>query len=279
LLIGGVADRPAHFYSGDGKPHKAWILKREKPFAGAGLAQAQQTQPKEQQSAIEVMNVTLEPKDAKVGDEVTVTAAIVNTRPQVVLVNVRLLAPAQVVPVVPDVEQVVFVEPKARRDVKWRTKVVGGGAWNIRVDKDVISEGRPNDDPRPDVAPQVRAALAKVWSGAWKSPDGFVYDAEMHVRLDSTGAADGRIDWTLKKIGENRPDYVGKAGQTGIEYVWGFYDPRSRMLHMQGYRRHDPKQILGLDTYRLTLSENYTEIKGATRERGAWRATFSLEPR
>jgi hypothetical protein len=30
LLIGGVEERPAHFYSGDGKPHKAWILKREK---------------------------------------------------------------------------------------------------------------------------------------------------------------------------------------------------------------------------------------------------------
>ena len=30
LLIGGVKDRPAHFYSGDGNSPKAWILQREK---------------------------------------------------------------------------------------------------------------------------------------------------------------------------------------------------------------------------------------------------------
>jgi uncharacterized protein (TIGR03067 family) len=30
ILIGGGEERPAHFYSGDGGPHKTWILKREK---------------------------------------------------------------------------------------------------------------------------------------------------------------------------------------------------------------------------------------------------------
>jgi uncharacterized protein (TIGR03067 family) len=30
LLIGGANDRPEYFYSGNGEPHKAWILKRER---------------------------------------------------------------------------------------------------------------------------------------------------------------------------------------------------------------------------------------------------------
>ncbi len=30
ILIGGIKNRPMHFYSGDGKSTRAWVLKREK---------------------------------------------------------------------------------------------------------------------------------------------------------------------------------------------------------------------------------------------------------
>jgi hypothetical protein len=83
----------------------------------------------------------------------------------------------------------------------------------------------------------------------------------------------------LKKAAADRPDYAGKEGRTGVEYIWGSYAPQSRSLNLEGYRRDDPQGILGLDKYRLTLSENLGEIQGITWDHGTWKAVFRLSPR
>ena len=249
-------------------------------LGGGGSAGAQEGDKPEARAAkdaVVVESLTFEPRDAKVGDEITVTVGIHNTRESLVVVNVRLLPPEQVVPVIPEAEQILFVEGGAKHDVKWRAKVVGEGQWTLRADADGISEGRPLSGKRPDVPGEAIAALGKKWTGTWVASGGYVYDAEIHASLNPAGTVEGRIHWTLKQAPPERTDYAGKIGKTGVEYVWGTYDPQSRNLDMEGYRRDDPDQILGLDKYRLTLTENYKEMKGATWHHGTWNAAFNLK--
>ena len=227
--------------------------------------------------AVVVENLNFEPSDAQVGDEITVTVGIHNTRESLVVVNVRLLTPRQVIPVIPEVEQILFVEGGARQNVKWRAKVVGTGQWTMRASAEGISEGRPLSGKRPEVPGEAIAALGKPWTGTWVASGGYVYDAKIDSRLNPSGTVEGRIHWTLKNAPPERTDYAGKIGKQGIEYVWGTYDPQSRNLDMEGYRRDDPDQILGLDKYRLTLSDDYKEMKGATWHHGTWNAAFNLK--
>jgi hypothetical protein len=236
-------------------------------------------QAKDEKPPIEVLGFDFAPRNTQVGDEITVTATIRNMTSRVLLANIRLLLPEQVTVVVPDIEQIVFLEGLAQRDVKWRAKVVAAGQWSLHMDKDEISQGRPLSAPSPDLPGEAKTALGKAWIGTWSSPAGYVYDAEMQVQLDSSGAVEGRIAWTLKKAPEARKDYAGKVGQRGVEYVWGFYDPATRHLDLNGYRRDDPKQILGLDKYRLTFADKYQAIKGDTWNHGTWKAAFSLAPK
>jgi hypothetical protein len=164
------------------------------------------------------------------------------------------------------VEQIVFVEPGASRHVSWRAKVVSEGALRFFVDPHVVSEGRPMSGGLPRIPEPAALALGKPWTGTWTSPAGFVYDAEFQVRLDPSGAVEGSLRWILRKAPEGRTDYEGKIGAKGIEYVWGTSDPSGR-------------NILGLDRYRLTLSESFDEIKGATWNHGTWKAAFRLTPK
>lgn len=138
----------------------------------------------------------------------------------------------------------------------------------------------PETTPVPSLlSAEQKAALAKVWRGSWASPEGFLFDADIHLRLDPSGAMEGRIEWTVKKAPESNRRYVGKIGQTGTEHVRGVFDPKTRMLTMEGYGTDDPQSIIGLDKYRLTLSEDLARLHGVTWNYGTWDATFSLTPK
>jgi hypothetical protein len=133
--------------------------------------------------------------------------------------------------------------------------------------------------PSPDIPTAEKAALVQKWSGTWESARGPVYDAELFATFNPSGAVEGRILWTLRKAPANRPDYVGKEGKKGVEYIWGTYAPQSRSLNLEGYRRDDPQGILGLDRYRLTLSADLGELNGVTYDHGTWKGAFRLSHR
>jgi type II secretion system protein G len=232
----------------------------------------------ELEKQLEVSRVDSRPRGAKVGEEITVTATLRNLTPRLLLVNVRVVLPEQVAVVVPEVEQIVFLEAGASRGVAWRAKIVKEGTWTLRVGGEVVSEGRPVSGPAPEIPAAVQTAFGRSWSGTWQSPAGFVYDAELRLHLNPNGSVEGRLDWLLQKAPAERKDYVGKTGARGTEFIWGTFDPQTRNLDMVGYRRDDPQVILGLDKYRLTLSEKGEEIKGATWNHGTWAAAFTLTP-
>ena len=240
---------------------------------------AGQGEPEEEKPAVKFISLRRSSQETKLGDELTITAVLRNEGARVALLEVRLDAPEQIRLLAPESVQMVFVEPGKTQEVRWRAKLVGEGEWNIRGNFDVIAHGRPVHGTPPDIPTEQKAALRKVWAGTWASPTGFGYDTDLHLRVNADGSVEGRLEWTLRKVPPDRKDYADKIGLTGVEYVWGVYEPKTRSLSFDGYRRDDPKLILGLDRYRLSLSEGLDRLEGKTWNHGTWQATLRLTPK
>ncbi len=226
---------------------------------------------------IEVSGLASTPRDAQAGTEVTLSATLKNTTPRLLLANVRLAVLGQVEILVPEAEQILFLEAGVAREIRWKARVVQPG-FRFYLEPHVISEGRPMHGAPPAIPEAARAALAKSWAGTWTSAPGFVYGAQFRAQLLPNGAVEGRLDWTLIQAPATRPEYEGKIGGKGVEYVWGVYEPVGRTLTLEGYRRDDPRVLLGLDRYRLSIAADYGEISGATWDHGTWQAAFRLNP-
>src|SRR3970282_2048506 len=54
----------------------------------------------------------------------------------------------------------------------------------------------------------------------------------------------------------------------------GRFGARCGLLSLDGWRKDDPDSILGLDTYRLVLTENGRALVGPTRSHGDWEGRF-----
>jgi hypothetical protein len=95
--------------------------------------------------------------------------------------------------------------------------------------------------------------------------------AVISLRVSGSGAASGEINWTLRK--SPRPAEQGKVGMTGVESVRGNYYADTIL---EGYEKNDPNGILGLDKYRLVVSDNHRTMGGITRHHNAWNSQFFL---
>lgn len=112
------------------------------------------------------------------------------------------------------------------------------------------------------------------WSGSWSSPSGAYLDIVFNLNDDGNGRVSGQIDWTLRRT--NRPEKMSKIGMSAVEYVNGTFDPVSRKLSLQGYRKDDPNGVLVmLDQYRLTLSSDESRLSGSAKNGGKWNATIN----
>jgi uncharacterized protein (DUF58 family) len=92
-----------------------------------GCAWSQDTQDAVAKREIEVEKVTFEPRNPKVGDDITVSVSLHNTREHLVVTNVKLTPPSAYADIIPDAEQILFLEGDARRDAKWRARIVASG--------------------------------------------------------------------------------------------------------------------------------------------------------
>lgn len=106
------------------------------------------------------------------------------------------------------------------------------------------------------------------WWGQWSSPSGFLYLAEIALEIKPDGTAEASITWTL--AASPRESELPKLGTKGIEYVRGRFDRASGVLSLEGYRKEDPSQVIGLDHYRLVVGENNRALAGITANHGDW---------
>ncbi len=125
--------------------------------------------------------------------------------------------------------------------------------------------------------------VAGQWRGVWTSQSGFVYSAEMTLESGATcktcamsgnGSVRGRILWTLKKVGSNAiPEYASKIGMTATEYIKGEITSGG-LLILNGYDKDDPNNVIGIDKYRLAISDDGQVIGGITENNGPWTGQF-----
>jgi hypothetical protein len=211
------------------------------------------------------------PRDAKVGDVFNVTAKIRNNIGRLALVSLRLNLDDSHIVLPPNAEQTAFVEVGEPRIVAWRVKRISDHPLEGNVESNMlITKSGPGKVPNAD-----RAPLEKEWEGRFGDKTS-EFGARMKIVVRNDGAVEGKIFWKLlKHTDEARKPLIGKEG---IEYVWGSYDSKTRLLAIDGYRRSDPFVILGLDRYRLTLAEEGIRLKGTTWNQGANDGKFTLTP-
>ncbi len=97
-----------------------------------------------------------------------------------------------------------------------------------------------------------------IWMGDWNSKSA---DYTANVTFEEkNGKVDGRIVWTLTHTKNQKKSY--KIGATAVEYVQGTYDSQTRILNLRGIRKDDPNDIVILDRYKLSLSDDNQTIIG-----------------
>lgn len=127
------------------------------------------------------------------------------------------------------------------------------------------------------------SGVAGEWRGIWTNPTGFVFTAEVTLEAGAgcktcattgDGSIRGKIVWTLKKAGANAPaEYARKVGMTGTEFVEGEMKGDGFFV-LSGYEKNDPNGIIGLDKYRLAISDTGQVIGGITFNNGPWTGQF-----
>ncbi|MFT5510406.1 MAG: hypothetical protein ACI89J_003500 [Hyphomicrobiaceae bacterium] len=121
-----------------------------------------------------------------------------------------------------------------------------------------------------------RAALNSRWTGRWLG-GGFVFDAELFLKVSKNNRASGHIAWTAVSAPPERRDYQNKIGLKGNEYVSGHYDPATRLVSLEGIRKDDPNNVIGLDKYRMVLTRNNKGLAGVSWSRGKWNSSIALQ--
>lgn len=118
---------------------------------------------------------------------------------------------------------------------------------------------QPTPSTNPNLNPTGR------WTGDWTSNKAH-YTAVMVLNDNGGGKFTGEIYWTLQR--HTNPQKSYKAGATATEYVQGMFNPATRRIFLSGYRKDDPNDIVILDKYNLTLSENNHNLDGGSKSSG-----------
>lgn len=98
------------------------------------------------------------------------------------------------------------------------------------------------------------------WAGDWNS-NNTTYTATAKFE-EKNGEVSGQIVWTLKRT--TNPKKIDKVGTSAVEFVEGKYDLQTKLLSFHGVRKNDPNEIVILDKYNLSLSDDNQTLMGAS---------------
>jgi len=108
--------------------------------------------------------------------------------------------------------------------------------------------------------------ITGAWEGKWTNPSGDLFTCEITFNVSQSNNISGNIIWTLVKSRNAN----SKSGLTGTEYIIGTYDPKIRLATFDGYKKEDPHNVIGLDEYRLSLSNDGHRLEGVSKNGGDW---------
>jgi len=116
--------------------------------------------------------------------------------------------------------------------------------------------------------------LSGTWRGQWISPPGFLYAAILTLRVGADGLATGSFAWTLMR--SPRPEEQSKLGMGATEYVSGRTNTTARTVTLAGTRKDDPNGVIGLDRYKMVVSDDGRTMGGITWNHGDWQGQIIL---
>lgn len=116
--------------------------------------------------------------------------------------------------------------------------------------------------------------LSGTWQGQWTSPAGFLYAAVLTLEVTSDGLARGDFNWILKR--SPRPAEQSKIGMSGTEYLSGRTNTTARTVTLAGTRKDDPNNVIGLDRYKMVVSDDGRVMGGITDNHGDWQGQIIL---
>jgi len=115
-----------------------------------------------------------------------------------------------------------------------------------------------------------KADATGQWQGQWTTAEGWIFEADFKIVAADGSNITADIHWTLRQADPLRTDLRGKLGLTAVEHAKGTFDPQDGFLSLDGYAVEDPDRIIGLDKYRLVMSDDGSTIGGITWDHGDW---------
>jgi hypothetical protein len=106
------------------------------------------------------------------------------------------------------------------------------------------------------------------WKGYWLNPRGHRFDFELFLYPKNDFNLDGHIVWTLS-VSPLLTDR-DKIGLSAKEYVSGTINLEKHQLTLVGEHKDDPHSIIGMDTYKLLLSNDGKKLAGTSLYVGTW---------
>lgn len=132
--------------------------------------------------------------------------------------------------------------------------------------------GTPASSATPDPA----ALVGGVWVGEWMTEgaeNGYLFNLEATLNINAENEIDGQIVWTL--VRSPFEEEQAKLGLSGTEFVHGNFDPSTLEVKLTGYKLDDPNSVIGLEHYKLFLTEDGTILQGKSENYGDWNGLFT----
>ena len=119
----------------------------------------------------------------------------------------------------------------------------------------------------------------KQFEGEWiKYNTTYVFEFDLLLKHKESDLVEGYFIWKVVRYDEgslmSKKHYENKLGTTGKEFLKGNYNPNTQEYTLKGFKKEDPNNIIGLDTYRLKVDEN-GDIGGTTRTSGSWQGRIN----
>ncbi len=117
-------------------------------------------------------------------------------------------------------------------------------------------------------------AQNQQFTGTWtKVNTTYVFEFDLIIHNRGSNQVEGYFNWKVVEYDENnlfsRAHYKDKIGLKAREFVRGTYNPKSKEYHLKGFKKEDPHNIIGMDTYHSKLDKD-GNIGGNTNANGSW---------
>lgn len=109
---------------------------------------------------------------------------------------------------------------------------------------------------------ETKLTPAGKWSGGILYPTGTAFSARAEFTDSGNGEIRGQILWTL--LQSSNPDNKTKVGMSATEFVRGTYDRSTRTIRIKGYDKRDDANLISLDYYTLSISNDGQIIEGSS---------------